>query len=372
MDFTFHLPTRIHFGRGKLDQLGELTRPWGSRALIVCGTQAMRRTGALSRACTALIAADVRTEVFDGISANPRSDEVDQAVKQARATGIEVIIGMGGGSALDAAKAAAVGIAHESVGPLVGHTLQPSTDSLPVIAVPTTAGSGAEVTRGAILTDTARGIKSGIRGEDLFPRVAVVDPSLTDSMPRAVALAAGFDALAHAVEGLVARRSGPLNRQLAEHAFRVIPTALVQTANSRAGSATRDALAYAALLGGINVATASTCLPHRMQQAMTTTTHPGPSHGQGLAILYPAWLESLATRIPTAYAELSAAFPGGDALCEISQLLTETQLATTLSGIGYQPEDIPRFTDRVTGNTDNDPHPDVTPELITELYTSCL
>lgn len=372
MDFAFHVPTRIHFGRGTLDQLGAYTRVWGGNALVVCGRSAMRSTGALDRALRSLAAARVKTYVCDGISPNPRSDEVDQAVQQARAWGADVIIGLGGGSALDAAKAVAVGMGHNSVGPLVGRTLVPSPHSLPVVAVPTTAGSGAEVTKGAIITDVTRGLKSGVRGEDLFPRAAIIDPSLTDTLPRQVALESGFDALAHAVEGLLARRSNPVSGDLAEQALRLIPLALRKISAGDTHSDTRDTMAWAALLGGINVVTAGTCLPHRMQQAMGTSERPGPSHGQGLALLYPAWLKSLDGYADDQLAQVAVHLGGADAHQEVTRLLSAIGLRSTLRAFGYQPDDIPTFVARITGNVDNDPHPQLTSDHIADIYRRSL
>jgi len=372
MEFTFHLPTSIHFGRGTLDQLGTHTRPWGDHALIVCGRSAMHSTGALTRALRSLTAARVRADVYDRVRVNPRSDDVDEAVRQARALGVNVIIGMGGGSALDAAKAVAVGMGHDSVGPLVGRTLEPSPHSLPLVAVPTTGGSGAEVTKGAILTDVTRNVKSGIRGEDLFPRVAVIDPSLTDTQPRQVALTSGFDALAHAIEGLLARRSGPVNAHLAEQALQLIPPALRKIAAGDTHPDTRDTMAFAALLGGISVATGGTCLPHRMQQAMGTAEKPGPTHGAGLAILYPAWLESLQDHAADQLAHVALLLGGTDTYQEITHLLAETGLRSTLRDFDYQSSDIPDFVARITGNVDNDPCPQPTPNHIASIYRRSL
>ncbi|WP_031174019.1 iron-containing alcohol dehydrogenase [Streptomyces durhamensis] len=370
--FDFHIPTRIVFGRGRLEELGTHTRAWSDHALIVCGRSAMRTAGVLTRVQSILSAAGVKAEVCDRISANPRSDEVDAAIRQARRFGARVVVALGGGSALDAAKAVAVGIGHESVAGLVGRTLEPSPDSLPVIAVPTTAGSGAEVTKGAIITDVVRGLKSGIRGDDLFPKVAIVDPALTDILPRRVALDSGFDAMAHAVEGFLARRSGEMNKALSERAVELLAPALRRVAAGDTSAEVRDTMAFGSLLGGINVATASTCLPHRLQQAIGTAERVGPSHGSGLAMLYPAWLESV-EHVAGDDATAIARFLGAtDLRLAMQCLLQDIGLTQRLSDYGYVADDVHGFTDRVSGNLDNDPHPEITAELITTIYTSSL
>jgi len=372
VNFDLHLPTRVVFGRGRLDELGRVTRQFSDRALLMTGRTAMRTSGYLQRAVDILRAAGVKAEVFEGVSANPRSDEVDQAMRLARAHHAGAIIGMGGGSVLDAAKAAAVAIQHTSVGPLVGTTIALETDTLPVIAVPTTAGSGAEVTKGAIITDIGRGFKSGIRGDALFPRVAVVDPTLTDHLPRRVALESGFDALAHAVEGAVARRSTPLSRNLSHQAATLLSEHLPRVAQDRADAHSRDALSLAALLGGINVANASTCLPHRLQQAMGQGGPKEPSHGLGLAILYPAWLRYAYPHAPGAFDAIAAAMGHDDIHRAVYEFLNGIGLHTTLSSVGYSREDIPAFLANISGNLDNDPIEDIDDALIEDLYRSAL
>lgn len=212
--FELLAPTRIVFGRGTLVQVGGHARAHGTRALVVCGQSAMRRHGVLDRLLGSLRAAGVESVVHDDISADPKSDEVDLALATLRRRSCQVVVGLGGGSALDAAKALGVAADYESVREIIGVTLPPSPRAVPVLAVPTTAGSGAEVTRGAIVTDVVRHFKSGIRGDDVFPRVAIIDPSLVATMPPAVAAETGFDALTHAIETYVARKASPLTRIL--------------------------------------------------------------------------------------------------------------------------------------------------------------
>lgn len=372
MMFDFHVPTRIVFGHGRLEELGTHVRAWGHHALIVCGRSAMRTSGVLARVQVILSAAGVKADVCDLISANPRSDEVDAAIQQARRFGAQVIVGLGGGSALDAAKAVAVGVGHDSVAELVGRTLNPSPDSLPMIAVPTTAGSGSEVTKGAIVTDVVRDFRSGIRGDDLSPKVAIVDSSLTDTLPRRVALDSGFDAIAHAIEGFLARRSGEMNKALSERAIELLAPALRRLAAGDTNREVREAMAFGALLGGINVATASTCLPHRMQQAIGTAERPGPSHGSGLATLYPAWLESIENVIGDETTAIARILGESDLRHAVQSLLTDIGLTQRLGGYGYVADDVHGFTARISGNLGNDPHVQVTADLIGTIYTNSL
>ncbi|MGW6835217.1 iron-containing alcohol dehydrogenase [Streptomyces sp. NPDC054949] len=368
MRLEFPVPTHVVFGSGTLDQVGALSAQWGGHALIVCGRTAMRRHGFLDRAADSLRRAGLSVTVFDRISANPRSDEIDEAVALARSRSCDVVIGLGGGSAIDAAKAVAVAGPYDTVRDIIGETLAASPSALPVIAVPTTAGSGSEVTKGAIVTDVVRGFKSGIRGDDVFPKVAIVDPDLTAPLPVAVAVETAFDALAHAIEGHVAARATDESRSHARHAIALIRDHLPLVAAGNAGPRTREAMAHAALLGGVNVACASTCLPHRLQQAMGAVRRIDVPHGRGLALLYPAWLRTVHPHAEDGLADVAEALGHHDVHQAVSGVLDTTGLATGLEDWGFTARDIDTFVEGISGNLDNDPTPDIDTDLIRHIY----
>ncbi|MEI5098458.1 iron-containing alcohol dehydrogenase [Streptomyces sp. PmtG] len=366
------LPTRVVFARGSLAQLGLRVGEYGRRALLVCGRGAMRRHGVLDAVTGALQSAGIAVTLFDGVSANPTSVEADRAVALAVEDLCDVVIGLGGGSAIDAAKAAAVGVERGPVGPLVGMTLEASDGALPLIAVPTTAGSGSEVTKGATVTDVARGLKAGIRGPDLFPRVALIDPVLLRTVPAGVAAESGFDALAHAVEGLVARRSDEVTRALALRAVELAGEHLPKAAAGDRSAQAQDGMALAALLGGWNVALAGTCLPHRMQQAMGGLV-PGAalSHGRGLAALYPAWLEQAEPYATERFAAAARALGGTDIHTEVARLRDVCGLTGSLRERGFTEADITTMRAAVTGDLGNDPMPSPGPDSLEQIYRAC-
>ena len=366
------LPTRVVFGRGGLAHLGIRVAEYGRRALLVCGRGAMRRHGVLDAVVGALRDAGITVTLFDGVSANPSSVEADRAVALAVENRCDVVIGLGGGSAIDAAKAAAVGVERGPVGPLVGTTLEASDGALPLIAVPTTAGSGSEVTKGATVTDVARCLKAGIRGPDLFPRVALIDPVLLGTVPVGVAADSGFDALAHAVEGLAARRSDPRTRALALRAVELAGVHLPKVVAGDRSAQAQDGMALAALLGGWNVALAGTCLPHRMQQAMGGLV-PGAalSHGRGLAVLYPAWLEQAEPYAAERFAAAARALGGTDIHTEVARLREVCGLTGGLREQGFTGTDIATMQAAVTGDLGNDPLPSPGPDSLERIYRAC-
>lgn len=368
MNFDHFTPTRILYGRGRLAELCAVSRPYGRRALLVCGSGAMRRLGVLQRITDILHDAPIELLVYDKISPNPRSDEIDVGLALVREHQIDFVIGLGGGSAIDAAKAIAVGGPYRSIAEIIGKTLPSRDTSLPLIAIPTTAGTGSEVSKGAIVLDVARQFKSGIRGDDLFPKVAIIDPDLMDTMPRHVAIETGFDALTHAIESYAARAATPLTRALSIAAVGKLLTALPLLAQGRAEPALRDEIAIAALTGGMNVATAGTCLPHRLQQAMGSLSRVQLSHGRGLAVVYPAWLRMAQGAAPDLFARLGAAVGVSDLGAEVGGLLQQLGMATRLREHGYEASDLDHFLKNISGNLGNDPIPSIDERTIHTLF----
>ncbi|WP_217254050.1 iron-containing alcohol dehydrogenase [Streptomyces sp. AC602_WCS936] len=363
------LPTRVEFGRGGLDRIGPLARDHGSHALVVTGRTAARTHGFLARALDSLHAAGLRATLYEAVSANPRSDEVDEGAALARHTGCDVVVAIGGGSALDAAKCMAVTArSGGSVRDLVGVTLDSGTPVLPLLAVPTTAGSGSEVTKGAIITDTVRGFRSGVRGEALFPKVAVVDPDLVATLPRGVLAETAFDAFAHAVEGCVSRQATAASRDRAHQAVELITESLPPLLKGEDSPAAREALSRAAVLGGLNVATASTCLPHRLQQAMGSLRGLGISHGRGLAVIYPSWLRHTEPLAAEEFAAVAERLGGGTIHEATQRLLESAGLGSRLRDWGVDKQDLDALVQGVSGNLANDPAPDIDAAYLHALY----
>ena len=346
--FELCIPTRIVFGSGRLAEVGTLTRYHGQHALVVTGRAAMRRHGVTDRVMGLLRDAGVKATVFAGVRPNPHSDEVDAAVTLVRRHACDVVVGLGGGSAIDAAKAVAVSVNHVASGPLVGRTLDPEPSSLPVVAVPTTAGSGSEISKGAIVTDTARNLRAGIRGEDLYPAVAVIDPDLIATVSRRTAVDAGFDAMTHAIEGYVARSANPVSRVLAERAILLLAEHLPALAAGRRDHTVREGCCLAALLGGVNVATVGTCLPHRLQHAMASVA-PDVSHGRGLAALYPAWLRHAEPFATDDFGRLAGLLSASDIHSGVAEVRRTLGLTERLRDLAVAPGDIPVRAGRRTG-----------------------
>lgn len=355
LDVKLGVPTEVIVRAGAIESLGEVVAALGNRPLLVTGRTAATRLGYTRRAVASLSAANLVTTVFDGVSANPRSDEVDAAVALARAEDCNVVIALGGGSAIDAAKAVAQLVGRsEPAGDIIGTTLT-AGEALPIVAVPTISGSGAEVTRGAIVTDVDRWFRSGIRGDAVFPRVALVDPDLTRTANGPASRAAVFDAFSHAVEGIVARARTARSIALGIEVIRIVMRNLDEVSAETLSETGRLEMALASVFGGVSVATVSTCLPHRLQQAMGSVPRVQTAHGAGLAALYPAWVASVNALDPGLFAPVTQAMGVSDIATGVRDVIDRLGLASSLDQLGYDPSDIPALLDGVSGDLSNDP-----------------
>lgn len=277
--FDFHFPTKIVFGRGRVKELGaHLPAGIDKFAIVTDGTIA-RKTSILERVIKSLPAKEV--EVFDRVEENPSIETVEEAGREAREFGAGVVIGLGGGSPMDAAKGAAMLAANP--GPLRGYLggQAMSRPPLPVIAVPTTSGTGSEATPFAVFTDKAAEQKVGYGHPGIFPVLALVDPELTYSMPVPVVIDTGLDVLAHAVEAYLSTIAFPLSDALALQAIGVVIAELPRAAGKEAEA--MDRMAAASTVAGAAIAHASTILPHIMGYPLTVFH--GVPHGRASAIM---------------------------------------------------------------------------------------
>jgi alcohol dehydrogenase class IV len=277
--FDFHLPTKILFGRGRIAVLGAHVPVENERVFIVTDDTIASRTPALTATLQALPGREIR--IFTRIEENPSIETVEEAGSEARAFRAQFVIGLGGGSPMDAAKG--VAMLATNAGPLV-RFLEGSLmehHPLPVIAIPTTSGTGSEVTPYAVFTDSAGGNKIGYGDAGLFPAVALIDPELTYSMPAGVVVNTGLDVLAHAVEAFLSTASFPLNDALALQAVDVVLAHLARAVLKDRES--MDQMSAAAAVAGAAIAHGSTILPHIMGYPLTVFH--GVPHGRASAIM---------------------------------------------------------------------------------------
>ncbi len=294
--FACSLPTRIVFGVDTVGSTGEEVTTHGQHAMIVAAADSMRKIGALKQVTDSLERSGVRTTVFDDVQSDPTVDDIDQVARLCAKNGCNVVIGLGGGSAIDFAKGVAVGSTHSgSVADYMGHpgyTPKPLTDAvLPIVALPTTAGTGAEVTAVAVITIAETKEKHGIISPRVFPRCAVIDPALMLSLPARVTAGTGFDVIGHALEAYVSKFTTPFGDMVALESLRLAGEALQRVVETPGDVAARSDMAWAATLGGAAIANAGMTVAHGISQALGGRFH--VPHGEAVAFCLPETMETV-------------------------------------------------------------------------------
>jgi alcohol dehydrogenase class IV len=254
--FEFATATQIIFGEGTAARLPELVRTFGTRPMVVTGASTYRAAWLISA---------LAAEAF-AVPSEPTVELVREGVKRIRSASCDVIVSVGGGSAIDAGKAIAA-IATNGGEPLeflevVGRGRTISTPPLPFIAVPTTAGTGSEVTRNAVLGSIEHGVKASLRSPLMLPRVALVDPELTYEMPRTITACTGLDALTQLIEPYVSSRANPLVDALCMDGIRRVGGALRRAYNDGGDRDARSDMALGSLFGGLALANAGLGVVH--------------------------------------------------------------------------------------------------------------
>ncbi len=289
-DFGFHLPTEVQFGPGKFATVGESVARFGNRCLLVTGPRTGSVRHYLPRLSSYLKDAGIEVAHFDGVIPNPTTDTIASGSQMAVGHQADVILGVGGGSAMDAAKAIAVEATHEGGcwDYLFYKDSKPTDKTLPVVAVSTTSGTGSQVTQVSVVTHTATRDKSALYNSLLFPRIAIVDPELMLSVPAHVTACTGFDAFTHAFESAIHSGTSPYVELLAWEAISLVISNLPAVLEDATDIDARSSLAYADTLAGMCIAFAGVTLPHGMGMAIGGM-YPQIAHGEALALNYPAF-----------------------------------------------------------------------------------
>lgn len=277
--FHYFAPTEVVFGPGCIQQVGERSKRLGEQPLIVTGRRSARACGALDTALAQL----PKAVVFDAVTENPDISVCEAGAAACRENACDSVIAIGGGSPMDAAKAIAVLARNPGRCKDFFGTDKYANGNLPVMSVPTTAGTGSEVTPYSVIVDPDTRTKRTIAGATLFPVVALLDPELSLSMPRHVTANTGLDALSQAMEGLVSRGSTPVGDVLALEACRIIKQWLPQAVEDPQNLEARSRMLYASMLAGCVIAQSGTTLVHGMGYYLTIEF--GIPHGLANALL---------------------------------------------------------------------------------------
>jgi alcohol dehydrogenase class IV len=326
---TFKTIDKLITGADCFEQLGELAAGLGRRALIVTGRNAMRKAGVTDRACELLAAAGVEARLFEEIAGEPTTDEVDAGRALCREEHCDLVIGLGGGSAMDAAKAVAA-LVHADA-PTTEYVESRSADAettLPCIAIPSTSGTGTEVTPNAVISVSGKPLKKSIRGNGVLPAVALVDPKLVLSCPPDVTAASGMDALTQAIEAYVSIHATPITDAVSFKAARLLLASLPAAVESGDDLAAREACSYGSVLAGMALANARLGVVHGIAHPLGVRYH--IPHGLCCAALLPASIRLNREAAKDKYAMLSHV-AGGEPEEIVNQMLDRFGIGRTLA-----------------------------------------
>ena len=366
--FAYFQPTEIRFGCGKVNEVGEVVARYGRRCLIVTMPVKSYLQPVLERVQGHLAAAGVESAHFDGVVANPTTDCISEGARLAREFGADVVLGLGGGSPMDAAKAIAVEATHPGTcWDYLFFKTPPTGKTLPVIALSTTSGTGSQVTQVAVVTETATRTKSALYNALLYPRVGIVDPELMINVRPHVTASTGFDAFAHAFESYLHVNGSPYTDALALEAIRLIVQWLPRAFDDGSDMEARAQMAWADTLAGLCIANAGVTLPHGIGMTIGGQC-PQVMHGEALAVIYPEFMRYTASSAVEKFAAVGRIFnprlgdvsdrEAAEGLCmELDTFLKRIGMWLNLKGLGVSETDVVEIADhsRVLPDYRNNP-----------------
>lgn len=376
MNFNYFLPVNLIFGTGNINLLGKETARYGKRALVVTGRSSTKRTGLLDRALELLKVEGVEGVVFDKVDQNPLTTTAQAGADMAVEAGCDVVVGIGGGSIMDAAKAIAFSaknpgdISEYIFGRKVG------VEALPIILVPTTAGTGSEGNNFAVLTNPENGDKKSLRTNAIYAKASIIDPQLMVTMPKQTIAAVGFDALTHSMEAYVSKASQPITDMQAIYAMKLITENLKKVYDEPADLEAFEKVTFASTLGGMVIGAAGVAGAHALEHPVSGLKD--VVHGKGLAALMPEIIERSYAYLPMKYADISRILGGTDEKdCSkvIRKFLEDINLNVTLGQMGVTHEDVDWMAENCMKvslvSVKNNPK-EFTIDEIKEIYHACI
>lgn len=382
-DYQLTLPGRVRFGWGVVQKAGELASSLGRRAWLVCGSRTLAANGVVATLQQSLRAKGVECETLANLSHEPLVEDVDAAVATLRPQLQEgdFLVALGGGAAIDLAKAVAA-LATNREGDSVkdylegvGRGLTIDKPPLPLLAIPTTAGTGTEATRNAVISSLDPPFKKSLRSMRMVPTAVLIDPELTVSAPPWVTAHSGMDAITQLIEALMTRKANEFTSGLCREGLRLAIPALPITIAEPSNRAAREAMAHAAFLSGVALANAGLGLAHGVAAALGVQC--GIPHGLACAVMLPSAmrfnrdvrLPELATigRIMSGR-EISSDEAAADAAIEgIERLSRDVGIPQSLGALGVSRDQIPAIVTGSHGNSLNGNPRDVSDDDLTRL-----
>ena len=334
--FDFQPRTRVVFGAGSFDRLGELAAALGARRALVVSDPGIVRAGYTNRAIRLLMAAEMEAHLFDAVEENPTTEHVAAGLAVARERGVDLVVGLGGGSSMDCAKG--INFLFTNGGEMrdywgVGLAKRPL---LPMIAIPTTAGTGSEAQSFALISDAATHRKMACGDPKAAPAIAILDPQLTVSQPAEVTANTGIDAVTHALETWVTTRRNPVSEAYSREAWRLLSRNFRRVLDDPTDVDARAGMQLGAHFAGAAIENSMLGAAHSCANPLTARY--GVAHGSAVGAMLPSVIRFNAETAGRLYDELGGAEELASA---VEGMLAHAGLPTRLAGHGVKREDLP-------------------------------
>ena len=368
MNYDFFSPQQISFGWDRFREVGQLAGSLGTRGLIICGSRSLEANGVIDELKHLLSSANISSEFIHTISNEPEVADVDQVTQILHQNEIragDFLIGIGGGSGIDLAKAcAAMATNQESDTVLdylegVGRGFKLTQAPLPLLAIPTTAGTGSEATKNAVISSYSPAFKKSLRADQMIPNLVLCDPKLACSVPPDITARTGMDAITQLLESYISGRAQPIPQALCLQGLKLALPAIVAAVEDGTSRTSRENLAHASLLSGIALANSGLGMAHGVAPALGI--HCRIPHGLACAVMLPATLKTNLSVRQKEYAEitrfiapelsLSEAEAAQYLIDQIQSLNDRIQIPRRLSELGVTRSQIPDLVASSRGNS---------------------
>jgi len=365
------VPTQVVFGDNTIEELGSHAKKFGKRVLLIYGGNSIFKSGNYDRVTETLRREGLEIKEYGGITHDPDEDLVQRAVENALSANPDVIVGIGGGSVIDIAKAVSVMATNGGTVSDYWGGREFTRPSIPMIAIPTTSGTGAEVTKNAVISNKEKTFKKSIRTDYMTPEIAIIDPTLTLTVPPEVTIDTGLDALIQNLEAFTSKNAGPITDTLAikgiELGAKYLPIAVENPDNLEA----REALSLGSLFGGITLGNAGLGLAHGLSHPIGIKY--GIPHGRACAIVMPKVIEYNYPARKEKYDKIAGLFGEEcDAVSGFRKFLDKLGVSYRLRDYGVKKEDFPMIIEYSKGGSRNFnpiPHSDETVyKMLEEMY----
>ena len=373
--FDFRPQTRVVFGAGTLDRVGELARELGGRRVLIVSDPDIDAVGYPARAAASLEAASLTSTVFTAVDQNPTTEHVDACLESAKENDVDLIVGLGGGSAMDCAKG--VNFLLTNGGRMqdywgVGKAARPM---LPLIAIPTTAGTGSEAQSFALIADAETHQKMACGDPKAAPAIAILDPELTLSQPALVSTLTGIDAVSHAIETWVTKKRNPVSKLYSREAWRLLRANLPCVLTDPDHLDARAGMLLGANLAGTAIENSMLGIAHSCANPLTA--HFDVIHGAAVGMMLPTVIRFNTAEVADEYAELisfdGSGRAGADLASTVESLLDQAAIPRRLTAYGISENDLQDLAEEAARQwtAQYNPRP-VTAEDLLQVYREVL